>query len=127
MVTDPEVERIAVELAIRYEREHGREPESVEAENRGFDILSRDPASGQARFIEVKGRAGTAPVALTANEYRTAARLQEDYWLYVAFDCVRQPRLLTVRDPGRLGWEPIVVVEHYKVSPDAIEEAAVHE
>ncbi len=127
MVTDPEVERIAVDLAMRYERGHGREPESVEAENRGFDILSRDPASGRARFIEVKGRAGTGPVALTANEYRTAGRLQEDYWLYVAFDCAERPRLLTVQDPAKLGWEPIVTVEHYQTSPDAIEEAAAHE
>jgi superfamily II DNA or RNA helicase len=127
MVTDPGVERIAVELAMRHEREHGREPESVEAENRGFDLLSRDPATGMVRFIEVKGRAGTGPVALTANEYRTAERLREDYWLYVAFDCASVPRLLTVQDPARLGWEPIVVVEHYRSSPDAIEEAATDE
>jgi hypothetical protein len=31
MVSDPEIERIAVEVAMRYEREHGFEPESVRA------------------------------------------------------------------------------------------------
>ncbi len=124
MTADPEVERIAVELAIRFEREAGREPESVEAENRGFDLLSREPETGRVRFIEVKGRAGTDPVALTANEYRTAERLGEDYWLYAVFDCRTSPRLVPVRDPARLGWEPVVRVEHYRVTAAALEEAA---
>ena len=124
VVADPEVERIAVELALRYEREHGREPESVEAENRGFDLLSRDPATGRVRFIEVKGRAGTDPVALTANEFRTAERLGEDYWLYAVFDCRSAPRLLPVRDPARLAWEPVVRIEHYRASPDVLERVA---
>jgi nanoRNase/pAp phosphatase (c-di-AMP/oligoRNAs hydrolase) len=62
-------------------------------------------------------------VALTANEYRTAERLREDYWLYVTFDCASVPRLLTVQDPARLGWEPIVVVEHYRVDAGEIERA----
>jgi nanoRNase/pAp phosphatase (c-di-AMP/oligoRNAs hydrolase) len=75
----------------------------------------------------VRGGGGRGPVALTANEYRTAERLREDYWLYVAFDCASVPRLLTVQDPARLGWEPIVVVEHYRSSRDAIEEAATDE
>jgi hypothetical protein len=121
---DPEVERIAVDLALRYEQEAGREPESVEAENRGFDLLSRDPGTGKVRFIEVKGRAGTDPVALTANEYRTAERLGEDYWLYAVFDCRSAPRLVPVQDPARLGWEPVVRVEHYVLRPDAIQAAA---
>jgi hypothetical protein len=121
---DPEVERVAVEMAIRYELEAGREPKSVEAENRGFDLLSRDPATGAIRFIEVKGRAGTDPVALTANEYRTAERLGADYWLYAVFDCRGVPRLVPVRDPARLGWEPRVRVEHYVLRPEAIQTAA---
>ncbi len=124
MGADPEVERIAVELAIRHERAQGREPESVEAENRGFDLLSRDPATGKVRFIEVKGRAGTDPVALTANEYRTAERLGEDYWLYAVFDCRSSPRLVPVRNPARLGWEPVIRVEHYRLPPAALEEIA---
>src|SRR5205823_3170007 len=62
MVTDPVIERIAVERAMVYERDRGREPVSVEAENRGFDILSTDLTTGLPRFIEVKGRVGTQPV-----------------------------------------------------------------
>jgi hypothetical protein len=124
MVSDPEIERIAVELSMRYEREHGREPESVEAENRGFDLISHDPKTQQVRFIEVKGRSGTDPIALTANEYHTAQRLGEDFWLYAVFDCGSMPRLLTVRDPARLGWEAVVKVEHYRTDAATIEGSA---
>lgn len=127
MVSDPETERIAVGIAMRYERDHGREPVSVEAENRGFDVLSSDLETGLVRFIEVKGRSGTDPIALTSNEYRTAERLREDYWLYAVFDCGTSPRLLAVRDPARLGWEPIVKVEHYRIDPASLVEAAKQE
>ncbi|MDR7444801.1 MAG: DUF3883 domain-containing protein, partial [Armatimonadota bacterium] len=115
MVRDEEIERIAMEEAMRYERERGWEPEDVSAEDRGFDILSRHPESGHVRFIEVKGRAGVGPVALTPNEYKTAERLRADYWLYVVFDCATRPRLIAVQDPVRLNWEPIVRIEHYQI------------
>jgi len=124
MVSDPEIERVAVEVAMAYELEHGRQARSVEQENRGFDLLSRDPTTGLVRFIEVKGRAASGPIALTANEYRTAERLREDYWLYAVFDCATRPRLHSVRDPVRLGWKPVVVVEHYRVDANAITAAA---
>ncbi len=35
--------------------------------------LPRNPVTGKVRFIEMKGRAGTAPVALTANEHDRAS------------------------------------------------------
>ena len=121
MIHDKEVERIAMEEAIRYERKRGWLPENVSAEDRGFDILSRYPESGSVRFIEVKGRAGTGPVVLTRNEYKTAERLRADYWLYVVFDCARTPRLTAIPDPVRLAWEPVVRIEHYQIRPEAIE------
>jgi superfamily II DNA or RNA helicase len=123
MVRDEEVERIAIEEAMRYERERGWEPEDVSAEDRGFDILSRHPETGSVRFIEVKGRAGVGLVALTPNEYKTAERLRGDYWLYVVFDCATRPRLIPVQDPVRLNWEPIVRIEHYQIRPDQLEGA----
>lgn len=124
MATDPAIEAIAMQAAMQHERDRGWEPQDVSAESRGFDVLSRDPQTSAVRFIEVKGRAARGVVALTANEYRTAQRLGGDYWLYVAFDCASTPRLLTVRDPARLGWEAVVKVEHYLVGPEAIEQAA---
>jgi superfamily II DNA or RNA helicase len=122
MVRDDEVERRAVAEAIRYEEARGWVVESVEDENRGFDLISRKPHPEDAktfievRFIEVKGRAGVGVVALSENEYRTAQRLKGDYWLYAVFNCAGTPELHAVQDPARLGWQPVVKVEHYHVS-----------
>jgi hypothetical protein len=80
MVRDDEIERIAVETVRAYERARGFEVESVEHENRGFDLISRkphpeDPKTAMAvRFIEVKDRSAVGNVALTTNEYKTAER-----------------------------------------------------
>ena len=41
MVTDPVIERIAVQHVIAHETAQGRVCESVEADNRGFDLISR--------------------------------------------------------------------------------------
>lgn len=121
MVRDVEVERIAVQAAIAHEEAQGRTVESVEAQNRGFDLISRrphpeDPATAiEIRFIEVKGRAGVGEVALTTNEYKTAERLKGDYWLYVVYNCRSTPEVHVIRNPGRLGWKPVVKVEHYRL------------
>jgi hypothetical protein len=123
MVRDEEVEKIAMAEAMRYERERGWLPEDVSKQDRGFDILSRHPAAGSVRFIEVKGRAGIGSVMLSGNEYKTAERLRQDYWLYVVFDCASSPRLLPVRDPARLGWQPVVRIDYYQISAQAIESA----
>src|SRR5262249_41107058 len=126
MISDPEIERIAVAEAIRYEKARGWDVESVESENRGFDLISRRPHPEdprtfiEVRFIEVKGRAGVGVIALSENEYRTAQRLKGDYWLYVVFNCGSTAQLHTVQDPARLGWKPIVTVEHYQVPASAI-------
>ena len=93
--------------------------ESVEADNRGFDLISRKPHTEdpktalEVRFIEVKGRAFVGEVALTTNEYKTAQRLGKDYWLYVVFNCGSTPELRIVQDPAQLAWEPLVKIEHY--------------
>ena len=128
MVRDEEVERLAVEVAMRHERERGWDVVSVESENRGFDLISRrphpdDPATAvEVRFIEVKGRAGVGDVALSANEYRTALRLRRDYWLYSVFHCRGTPELHTTQDPARLDWEPVVKVEQYRVAASVLRE-----
>ena len=57
----------AVVMAI--ERELGFEPVDREFEKLGYDIESRDPRTGQLRFIEVKGRVeGADTVTVTKNE-----------------------------------------------------------
>ena len=126
MVRDDEVELIAVRIAMQHERDRGWVVESVEDENRGFDLVSRKPHPRDAqtftevRFIEVKGRAEVGTVALSANEYRTAQRLKDDYYLYVVFNCLKEPQLHLVQDPARLGWKPVSVVEHYHLGAPAL-------
>jgi hypothetical protein len=104
---------------MAYEAARGWQVQSVESENRGFDLISRRPhpedpqAAIEVRFIEVKGRAGIGEVALSSNEYKTAERLKNDYWLYVVYNCATKPEVHVIQDPVRVGWEPIVKVEHY--------------
>ncbi|MDY3563399.1 DUF3883 domain-containing protein [Gemmata sp. JC673] len=126
MVRDDEIEKIAVAEAIRHEQARGWVVESVESENRGFDLISRRPHPHdprtflEVRFIEVKGRAGVGVVALSENEYRTAQRLKGDYWLYAVFNCATTPELHIVNDPARLEWKPVMTVEHYQIQPSVL-------
>lgn len=130
MVRDDEIEHIAVDAVIAYERARGCEVESVEADNRGFDLISRrphpeDPKTAiEVRFIEVKGRSVVGDVLLSANEYRTAQRLKKDYWLYVVFNCCDKPDIKVIRDPAQMDWHAIVKIEHYQVRPQAILDVA---
>jgi hypothetical protein len=129
MVRDEEIERIAVQAAIDFEKSQGRVAESVEAQNRGFDLISRkphpeDPATAiDVRFIEVKGRATAGEIALTTNEYKTAERLKHEYWLYAVYNCGTTPDLHAIRNPARMGWKPVVKVEHYTVDQASIRAA----
>ena len=132
MVRDDEIERIAVEAVTRYENERGWEVQSVESENKGFDLISRrphpeDPQTAlEVRFIEVKGRAGVGEVALSENEYKTSQRLKKDYWLYVVYNCSKpHPEVHPVCDPAQLNWKPIVIVEHFRVGPDQIHQFVI--
>ena len=126
MVKDDKIEKIAIEAVISYEREHGRESESVEDQNRGFDLISRKPhpedpkTATEVRFIEVKGRSAIGEVALTTNEYKTAERLKNDYWLYVVFNCASKPEVHVIQNPVRLEWNPLVKIEHYHLDGKAI-------
>ncbi len=126
LVRDEEIERIAIQEAIAYEEAQGWRVESVESENRGFDLISRrphpeDPQTAiEVRFIEVKGRARVDLVALSPHEYKTAQRLRQDYWLYTVFNCASAPEIHVTRDPIRLDWKPLIKIEHYSLEPDFI-------
>lgn len=134
MISDVDIERSAVNVVIAHEEAQGRIVESVETQNRGFDLISRlphpeDPLTAMdVRFIEVKGRSAVGEIALTTNEYKTAVRLKHDYWLYVVFDAgTEAPDLNVIRDPARLGWEPLSIVERYHVGAKTIQAAVSQE
>jgi hypothetical protein len=124
MESDPEVERIAVELVLKYEREQGRKPVSVEEENCGWDVSSLH--DGQVhRYIEVKGRAGQGGVALTPNEWIKAQRFGKDYWLYVVVNCKTNPQLYLIQDPAsKLSPKEEVSVVRYMIGQGDWKKAA---
>jgi hypothetical protein len=120
------IERIAVQAAIAFEEARGCKVESVESDTRGFDLISRRVVSDivgepiETRFIEVKGRAAVGEIALTANEYKTAQRLGEDYWLYVVFNCASQPQVTLIQNPARFDWEPLSKIDCYRIAAQTI-------
>jgi len=126
MVSDSEIEKIAVQKATEHEESLGYVVQSVENENRGFDLISRKPhpedphTAIDVKFIEVKGRSQIGDVALTSNEFKTAQRLKKDYYLYVVYNCSSSPELHMINDPALLGWQPVVKVEHYQLKSDVI-------
>lgn len=104
-----EIEALGMEVAMRYEREQGRQPEDVSAENLGFDIRSTG-SDGTVRYIEVKAHAATGAIVLTPNEWLMAQRLGKEYWLYVVEQAATNPQLYTIQDPAAK-FEPEEVVE----------------
>jgi len=114
---DPDTEDIAVATAQAYERDNSRDGYSVESANLGFDLRSR--GANEIRYIEVKGRKGTGPVSLTANEWIKAARFGSEYWLYVVYDCATlDPRLIVIKDPAAhlTLTEDVFTASHFRVN-----------
>lgn len=126
MRSDDEIEAIAVNVVIKYEESQGRRVQSVEKENRGFDLISRayhpeDPETAiDVRFIEVKGRYQVGEIALSENEYKTAQRLGNDYYLYVVYNCATNPEIRIIQNPATLKWEPVRKIEHYHINANEI-------
>ncbi|MBC7122502.1 MAG: DUF3883 domain-containing protein, partial [Pseudothermotoga sp.] len=98
MVESEEIERIGMEIAMEYERQHGREPEDVSKENLGFDIRSK--GRDGIRYIEVKARANEGDVVLTLNEWLKAKRFKEQYYLYIVANATTSPTLYIVQNPA---------------------------
>lgn len=109
---DAEVERIAMDVAKAYEEAAGAKvfdvhtPELARAagltDNPGFDLLAVYPPNDPRgrRAIEVKGRAQSGDVEISANEWARAANIRDGYWLHVVYDCATAaPRLERVQDP----------------------------
>jgi hypothetical protein len=117
---------IAVQAAIAFEEARGCKVESVESDTRGFDLVSRrfrdDPSREgiETRFIEVKGRARVGEIALTANEYKAAQSLSDEYWLYVVFNCAFEPQLTAIQSPARLEWEALSKIDCYRIRAEGL-------
>lgn len=99
MQRDDEVEQIAMDLVMRYERGRGWTPHDVSRDGEHYDIRS-DAPNGEVRFIEVKGRAVSGAIVLTGPERDKLQQLKERAFLYVVTHCKHdRPRLRVIRDP----------------------------
>lgn len=95
------VERLAVDEVLRIERDLGRMPEEMPHNNPGFDVKSKDPATGRLLFIEVKGRVEDATtVTVSKNEIITGLNEKENFRLAVGLVAGDDStRVQYVRDP----------------------------
>lgn len=117
LVIDEEIERIGMEVAMNYERSHGRNPEDVSKDNLGFDIRSKNDK--EIRYIEVKSRADEGEIVLTRNEYFKAKRFGRDYWLYIVTNCKTKPTLYIINNPAEnLEFIPKSEIVRYIVPTD---------
>ncbi|MEO0292624.1 MAG: helicase-related protein [candidate division WOR-3 bacterium] len=121
MVSDAEIEEIGMRVAMEYEQTQGRIPEDVSSQNLGFDIRSTD-SSNNTRYIEVKARAQTGPVALTQNEWFKAQRFGNDYYLYVVFNADSKPELRIIANPASIlkPEEKIEIVRYFVESNEIL-------
>jgi hypothetical protein len=99
MQRDAEVEAIAMDLSMRYERSRGWTPFDVYADGEHYDIRSESP-NGEKRFIEVKGRAQSGAIVFTGPELDKLLQLSSRAWLYIVTFCKgEKPRLRIIQDP----------------------------
>jgi hypothetical protein len=111
------IEAEAMRIALEYERSQGRDPVDVSSREH-FDILSRDPSTGELRYIEVKGHAGPSLLAeLSEAEYRVALEKRDRYWLYIVCNIARgEPQLVAVQDPlSKMSVNPVGAVKYLLV------------
>lgn len=106
---DANVELVAMQVAQAFEEAAGAKVIDVHTpelarraglpDNPGFDLLSVRPGN-EKRSIEVKGRAATGDIEVSANEWAKACNMRQGYWLYAAYNCATStPRLVRVQDP----------------------------
>ncbi|MFZ1947993.1 MAG: DUF3883 domain-containing protein, partial [bacterium] len=106
---EADVELVAMQIAQAFEEAGGAKVLDVHTQNLariaglpdnpGFDLLSIRSAT-ERRAIEVKGRAETGDIEVSANEWAKACNMREGYWLYAVYDCgTPSPRLVRVQDP----------------------------
>jgi hypothetical protein len=99
----PSEHNLAVEVVARaavctYEKARGRVAEQMAQTHPGYDIISRNPLTGEDRFIEVKGVNGEwnqTGVGLSRLQFSNAQDYGDRYWLYVV-EFVSDPQHISV-------------------------------
>jgi hypothetical protein len=102
------VDERGIEAAVAYEKRHGRDPEVQAHANKGFDIQSKAPHSGDDRLIEVKATGGAWldwGVGMTHPQFAMAMEQRHGYWLYVVTGALGgAPVVHPIRDPAGQVW-----------------------
>ena len=111
-----EVDRKGMKLVTEYERRlAGGDPDKLK---KIIDVSERDAGYDMQSFdnkcIEVKSFSSTGKPTLTGHEWKTALRLEDDYWLYVVenvFDDEKSPedRIMAWKNP------PKALADYFKV------------
>jgi superfamily II DNA or RNA helicase len=120
---DKEVEMIAMQTAIEFEKSEGRQVYDVHEKNLGYDLTSIDTNSGELRLIEVKGIGeSTGNITFTPNEKRVSEDRRDCFWLYVVTDCKTSPKIQLIKDPASLKWHEVKKIDHYYLSVKAMKD-----
>lgn len=108
MNSNDEIEAVGMRFAIQYEEAEGWRVDDVSREaHGGFDLRSirigDDGTIEGIRYIEVKARARSGAIRITANEWKKARRYGENYWLYIVTNAATdQPVLQRIPNPAAL-------------------------
>lgn len=105
MQRDEEIEAVGMQVAMGYERDQDWQPEDVSGENHGFDVRSAhyndDGTFADIRYIEVKARAQSGAIRLSANEWKKARHFDDKFWLYVVTEAgTDSPQLHRIQNPA---------------------------
>ncbi len=100
MKRDDEVEQIAIQSVMEFERNTGWSPEDVGTQNLGYDVR-RTSKELLKRYIEVKGRSGEGGVMLSENEMFRLGQLGDSAWLYIVYNCKSEPELVRIQNPAK--------------------------
>lgn len=118
------VDEVAVESALRIERNHGRDARSLprHEETGGYDIKSND------RLIEVKGsKAATPQITLTTKQFSRLKEEQGRYYVYIIRNALQRPRLSIVEANDILNVDRKIQVSFSEVQDLATSEHEVLE
>ena len=105
MRRDEDVEKVGMEETIKFENNHGWEPEDVSQDNYGFDVRSteydKDGLFKDIRYIEVKARAQSGAIQLSSNEWKKARHFKDKFWLYIVTNTrTKSPQLHRINNPA---------------------------
>jgi hypothetical protein len=96
---------VGMRVATEHEKSQGREVTDVSKETHGgFDLRSLgydEHGRAEPRYIEVKARARSGAVRISANEWKKARMFGDAYWLYIVTDAGSvSPVLTTLQNPA---------------------------